>query len=136
MSGWFRGSRGADDERGGENGGQQLPAIDPRELLNAWIRALTLLGEGRGPDETIASIAQANRPGRHLTALRTPLPADDARALDDVLAWLHEIRTRQAGVNILVEQLLIGWLSEATGRSWNEIVQQLAQEIGSMLPPE
>lgn len=47
--------------------------------------------------------------------IRTPLPPDDAQALAESLAWYAEVRSRQAGLNLLVEGLLIGWLAKATG---------------------
>lgn len=64
-----------------------LPAIDPRDLLNAWIRGLTLFGEkGRSLEETLALITQVNGTGTHRVAIRTPLPADDIQSLHEVQA--------------------------------------------------
>lgn len=52
-------------------------------------------------------------------AIRTPLPPDDAQARRDSLAWQHQARSRQAGVNLMIEDRLIRWrwLAEATGQS-------------------
>lgn len=113
-----------------------LPKQDPREMLNDWIRTLTVIGEGHSPDSALALIAKVNQPGQHLVQIRTPLPQDDVQALNDSMAWLNENRSRQAGVSILVEQLLIQWLADATGQTWSEIVQRLAQTINTTLPPE
>lgn len=113
-----------------------LPVIDPRELMNEWLRSLTIIGEGRSIDDTLALISSVNRTGTHAVAIRTPLPPDDARALESVLAWNNETRSRQAGVNLLVEQLLIRWLTEATGQTWGQVVQRLALTIEELLPPE
>jgi hypothetical protein len=56
-------------------------------MVNDWIRTLTIIGEGRSVDDALDLIAKVNQPGR------------------------------QAGVNLLVEQVLIQWLVEATGRA-------------------
>ncbi|UKD50825.1 hypothetical protein L3Q65_00585 (plasmid) [Amycolatopsis sp. FU40] len=137
MAKWFRrdGHRKADDARV-DVGDQTLPVIDPREMVNDWIRALAVLGERRGPDETLALIERVNRPGKLSVTIRTPLLPEDVRAIEESQAWQNEIRSRQAGVNILVDQYLIRWLTEATGQSWAEIVQRLAREIAAELPPE
>jgi hypothetical protein len=113
-----------------------LPAIDPREQMNEWLRSLTIMGEGKSIEATLALIATVNQVGTHTVPIRTPLPPDDAHALESVLAWNNEIRSRQAGVNLLVEQFLIRWLAEATGQTWNQIVQRLALAIEELLPPE
>lgn len=113
-----------------------LPPIDPRELMNDWLRSLTIVGEGTSIEDTLALIATVNQVGTHTVPIRTPLPPDDAHALESVLAWNNEIRSRQAGVNLLVEQFLIRWLAEATGQTWNQIVQRLALTIEELLPPE
>lgn len=112
------------------------PAIDPRELLGDWLRSLTIIGEGKSIDDTLALIAKVNRVGVHNVPIRTPLPPDDRQAMESVLAWNSEIRSRQAGVNLLVEQLLIRWLCEATGQTWSQVVQRLALTIEDLLPPE
>jgi len=126
----------ADEERDRERGGQELPAIEPRKLIDDWIRVLTLVGEGRSPAETTALIEKVNQPGTHVVEIRTPLPAADTQAIEQSQAWLEEIRSRQAGVHVLVEQFLITWLTEATGQSWSEVVQRLAREIDTVLPSE
>lgn len=113
-----------------------LPVIDPRELMNEWLRSLTIIGEGKSIDETFALIASVNDTATHSVPIRTPLPPDDARAMESVLSWNSELRSRQTGVNLLVEQLLIRWLADATGQSWNQIVQRLALTIEKLLPPE
>jgi len=49
-----------------ETGDRELPAIDSRKLVDDWIRVLTLVGEGRGPEETTALIEKVNQPvSRH-----------------------------------------------------------------------
>lgn len=45
-------------------------------------------------------------------------------------------RSRQAGVNLMVEDRLIRWLAEATGQSWSDIVQRLARDLNDLLPTD
>lgn len=97
---------------------------------------LTLVGEGRSPEETTALIEQVNEPRTHLVEIRTPLPAADARAIEPSQTWMNELSSRQTGVHILMEQFLITWLAEATGQSWSEIVQWLARHIDTVMPSE
>lgn len=110
-----------------------LPAHDPEEMLNAWLRALTILGEHHTPAEALELIAQVNQPPTVSIELRGPLVPEDAQALDALLAWNKEARSRQDGVH--VETHLIRWLTDATGQTWNEIVQRLARELPRTLPP-
>lgn len=136
--GWFR-RRAADADRGHGQVGQAaepLPAHDPRAMLDDWLRALTVVGEGHTPADALALIAQVNQPQTVQVRIRTPLPSEDAQALRESLAWQHEARSRQAGVNLLVEDRLIRWLAEATGQSWSEIVQRLARDLNGVLPPD
>jgi hypothetical protein len=145
MGRWFRrkpdsstaGSSHAAETTGPQQSSRQPPpAIDPHELRHSWLRILTVIGDGKGIDETLALIAKVNHAGTHTVPIRTALPAEDRQAIEDVMAWNHEIRNRQAGVNLLIEQLLIRWLSEATGQTWNQIVQRLALTIEQLPPPE
>jgi hypothetical protein len=81
-----------------------------------WLRSLTISAQpGMTPEEAVALITQVTRPRTLSMQIRTPLPPDDAQALAESLAWYAEVRSRQAGLNLLVEGLLIGWLAKATG---------------------
>jgi hypothetical protein len=131
---WRRRRRTGDGEPAGETP-PALPAHDPQEMLNAWLRALTIVGEHHTPAQAMELIAMVNQPQTISVQIRTPLPPDDAQALNDSLAWQHEARSRQAGVHLLVETLLIRWLAEATGQTWSQIVQRLALELHNTLPP-
>ena len=84
----------------------------------------------------MALIAQINQPRSLSMQIRAPLPPDDAQALDESLAWYAEVRSRQAGLNLLVEGLLIGWLAEASGQDRSAVVQRLALTLEKLLPPE
>lgn len=79
------------------------------------MRTLTVSGEpGITPRQAIALINQVNQPSSPQVRLRTPLSAEDARTLDEVQAWNADVRSRQAGVHLLIEGTLIDWLAEAT----------------------
>ncbi|MBN9748590.1 hypothetical protein DMP23_47675 [Amycolatopsis sp. A1MSW2902] len=94
----------ADEERDREAGERKLPAIESRKLIDDWIRVLTLVGEGRGPEETTALIEKVNQPVTYAVEVRTPLPAVDVRAIEQSQKeWMNEIRRRQVGVHVLVE---------------------------------
>jgi hypothetical protein len=95
-----------------------------------WCRELAHHGEnaaiiGRQPKLLI-----------ELLPIRTPLPPDDAHALDETLAWYAEIRSRQVGLNLLVESLLIGWLADAAGQDRSAVIQRVALSVENLLPPE
>lgn len=49
---------------------------------------------------------------------------------------MNTMRSRQAWLNHVVEGQLIVWLAETTGRSRANIIQHLALELGSVIPPE
>jgi hypothetical protein len=135
--GWLR-RRGVVDREPSrvDEPAEPLPVHDPRAMLEDWLRALTIVGEGHAPAEALALLARVNQPQTVQVRIRTPLPPEDAQALRDSLAWQHEARSRQAGVNLMVEDRLIRWLAEATGQSWSEIVQRLARDLNTVLPPD
>lgn len=106
-------------------------------MTNDWLRSLTITSEpGRTPEQVLELIAQVNQPGAISTHSRTPLPFDDAQALDEPLAWLHDVRSRNAGLHILIEGLLIGWLAEASQTDRGAVIQRLALAIDGLLPAE
>lgn len=127
--------RGTGDGPSSGDSSPALPAHDPEEMVNAWLRALTILGEHHTPAEALELIAQVNQPPTVSIELRGPLVPEDAQALDALLAWDKEARSRQVGVHLLVETQLIRWLTEATGQTWHEIVQRLARELPRTPPP-
>ncbi|MGL5825530.1 MAG: hypothetical protein ACRCYU_12060 [Nocardioides sp.] len=113
-----------------------LPHPSPRALAEDWLRSLTISAEpGMTPDRAVALINQVNRPGSTPIQIRTPLPADDAQALKDSIAWNNEMRSRQAWLNLLVEGLLIDWLADATGQDRNAVIQRLALAVDKHLTP-
>ena len=92
------------------------PARTGRELAEDWMRALTISHHpGITPTRALAEIAETNRPLSIPIPVRTRLPADDRAAIEAALARHRDTASRQAGVNLLVEGLLIEWLAEATG---------------------
>jgi len=111
----------------------------PRKLAEDWLRALTLTVSADASttlDQLYQSIAQVNQLGTARIALRTPLSQEDARALDAAMAWTNKIRSDQAKTNMLMDMLLITWLAEATGQDREAVVQRLALEVETLLPPQ
>jgi hypothetical protein len=51
------------------------------------------------------------------------------------VAWYADVRSRQAGLNLLVESLLIDWPVEATGQDRSAILERLALAVEKRLPP-
>jgi hypothetical protein len=131
---WRRRSRAGDDVRPAELG--PVPRPSARTLAEDWLRTLTVSGEpGITPQQAIELINQVNQPGSPQVRLRTPLSAEDARVLDVVQAWNADVRSRQAGVHLLIEGTLIDWLAEATGQERAAVVERLALRIERVLPP-
>ncbi|WP_261566299.1 hypothetical protein [Frankia gtarii] len=56
--------------------------------------------------------------------------------LEETLAWYAEVRSRQAGLHLLLEGLLIDWLADATGQDRGAVVQRLALTVETMLSPD
>lgn len=108
-----------------------------RTMAEDWLRSLTITAEpGTTPEQAVELIARVNQPRSLSMQIRTPLPPDDAQALDETLAWYAEVRSRQAGLNLLLEGLLLGWLAEATGQDRSAVIQRLALAVENLLPPE
>lgn len=126
-----------------------VPAGAPgwRQLFDDWIRALTILSEpSREPGdvpkhleqlkEQIAMVAAVNQPGKISITLRGPVTEHDQQVLAEGLAAMNTIRSRQAWINQVIESQLIAWLAEATGHTRADIIQRLAIELGSVIPPD
>lgn len=135
---WRKRSRAGDDVRA-DGAGEPRPVPRPsaRELAEDWLRTLTVSGEPSiTPQQAIELINQVNQPSGPQVRLRTPLSAEDARVLDEAQAWNADVRSRQAGVHLLIEGTLIDWLAEATGQDRAAVVQRLALKIDRLLPPK
>lgn len=84
--------------------------------MGAWAEAGRTPPLGQGP-----SLAQPVSPrGSHVDAGTHQVVAPPSRS----------------PVNRLVENLLIGWLIEATGQTRSQILQRLALKVDNLLPPE
>lgn len=115
----------------------RVPRPSPRSMAEDWLRSLTISGQpGTTPQQAMELIAQINQPRTLGVQIRTPLPTDDAQMLEETLHWYNDVRNRQAGVNLLVEGLMIGWLAEATGQHRSAIIQRLALTVEKLLPPQ
>lgn len=114
-----------------------VPRPSPRELAEGWLRTLTITGEpGITPARAMELITQVNQPRTLGVRMRTPLPLEDVQILEDTLAWHTEVRTREVGLHLLLEGLLIGWLADATGQERAAIVQRLALAVENVLPSD
>lgn len=109
---------------------------DPRDLMDQWLRALTILGEtDKSPQARLDLIRDVNKPGRTDVTITTPLQPEEQRALTEAFAALNDLRSRQTGMHLMVEETLTGWLAEATGQTRAEIVQKLALAMDALMPP-
>lgn len=96
------------------------------------------MGEGgKSPQQLMDQIAEVTQVDQDqpVVVITTPLPRRDVDAIEAAQQWYASARSRQAGVHLLVENLLIGWLTDATGQSRSEIIQRLALTIETVLPP-
>ncbi|WP_405071373.1 hypothetical protein OG558_18545 [Kribbella sp. NBC_01510] len=101
---------------------------------------MTIFGEpGHDPEhleQKVAMIAAVNQAGAVGIKLRGPVSEHDQQALAEGVAAMNTTRSRQAWLNHLIEAQLIIWLADATGQSRADIIQRLAIQLGSVIPPE
>ena len=106
-----------------------------RELVDKWLAALTIMGEyQKTPKERLELIREVNQPGAIKVNLETPLSQRDQQVLADAIDEFSTLRSRQTGAHLLIEEILMKWLGEATGHSRSHIVQQLALKINEVVP--
>jgi hypothetical protein len=99
------------------------------DLRRTWPRPGAPGAEGRDDRGT-------NQPGAVGIKLRGPVSEHDQQALAEGVAAMNTSRSRQAWLNHLIEAQLIIWLADATGQSRADIIQRLAIQLGSVIPPE
>ncbi|MDX3663740.1 hypothetical protein PV646_41205 [Streptomyces sp. ID05-26A] len=136
---WWRRNRLGGDDMGNEQEVQRpgLPQLSARAMAEDWLRALTITHEpGIDPKQAMEAVAQVNQPETLRLTIRTPLPAADRQVLDDMLAWDTEARSRQAGVHLLLDGILIDMVAGATGQDRAAVIQRLAIAVERLLPPE
>lgn len=108
-----------------------------RELLDKWLTALTILGEyDKTPQERLDLIREINQPGTIQVGLETPLSSQDKQNLADAIDSFSTLRGRQTGIHLVIQEVLIKWLGEATGQTRSEIIQQLALKMTDIVPFE
>lgn len=113
--------------------------FDPptRDLVDQWLRALTIfVDRSRSPAQRMDQLQRVADPGKLSVRLTTPLRPEEARKLDEAFAGLSQLYRRQIGVHILVDDLLMRWLGQATGATRSEIITRLALTIDGLLPPD
>ncbi|PWW53170.1 hypothetical protein [Actinokineospora spheciospongiae] len=61
--------------------------------------------------------------------LSDEVPVRDRVVIEEALRWQRVVRSRQKAVHTMVEFWLLRSLAEATGRSWEQVVQCLALDM-------
>jgi hypothetical protein len=115
---------------------QRLDAKTQREIVDEWLRAMTVLahGSGRPVKELFAEIAAVNDIGTaEKVSLVTPLMPGEARDLEETELALGRLCSRETMVHAVVTQILIGWCATATGQTRGEVLQRLALELDRQL---
>lgn len=119
---------------------RRLEAKTQREIVDEWLRGLTILAGNDGgcdPQELMAEIAAVNEVERIEVRLGTPLLPGDAQALAESQQVVSRLRGREATVHSMITLILIGWLAEATGTTRSQVLQRLALAIDDLFsgPP-
>ncbi|WP_086828788.1 hypothetical protein [Allokutzneria sp. NRRL B-24872] len=118
-----------------DNGSVDMaPVPTERELLEDWMRVLTLLGEARPVEEIFELIARANRHDEPTGSIRVvpPCTHEDLMRVIFALRWSQHTRTAEANAHMVVDLMLIDRVSRATGETHSEVVRELAAEVAAM----
>jgi hypothetical protein len=115
----------------------RIDAKTGRDLVNEWVRALTIVSHSRGrhPRELLAEIAAINQPETIQVRLVTPLLPGEKWMLDETQRAISQLRSRETTLHMAITSMLIGWLADATGQTRGQVVQRLALALDSALPP-
>lgn len=113
---------------------RRLDAKPQREIVDEWLRTITVLahGGGRPVSELLAEIAAVNDIGTETVRLLSPLMPGEARDLQETQRALNRLRGREAMVHAAVTQILLDWYAAATGQSHSEAIQRLALALNAM----
>jgi hypothetical protein len=114
---------------------RRLDAKTQREIVNEWLRAMTILahGVGRPLEELLAEIAAVNEADTETVRLVSPLMPGEARDLQETGRAQSRLRSRETMVHALVAQILLGWCTTAFGQTRSEVLQRLAPELDAWL---
>jgi hypothetical protein len=114
---------------------KRLDAKTQRDIVNEWLRAITILvnSAGRPLGELFAEIAAVNDAGTETIKLVTPLMPGEARDMREAGRAMSRLRSRETMVHALVTQILIGWCATAAGQTRGEVLQRLALELDTWL---
>jgi len=113
---------------------QRLDAKPQREIVEEWLRSITVLAHGghRPAAELLAEIAAVNDTGTEMLRIMSPLMPGEARDLQETQRAVSRLRSREAMVHAAVTQILLDWLATATGQAHGEVIQQLALRLYEM----
>jgi hypothetical protein len=116
----------------------RVDAKTGRDLVNEWMRALTIVSHpgGRHPAELLAEIADVNQPETVKVHLVTPLLPGEKWMLDQTQRAMSRLRSRETSVHMMITSMLVGWLAEATGQARSDVLQRLSLALDSALPPD
>ncbi len=116
----------------------RIDAKTGRDLVNEWMRALTIVSHGRGrrPAELLAEIAGVTQPETIQVRLVTPLLPGEKWMLDETQRAVTRLRSRETSVHMMITSVLVGWLAEATGQTRSDVLQRLSLTLDSALPPD
>jgi hypothetical protein len=114
---------------------KRLDAKTQRDIVNEWLRAMTIMasGAGRPLEEVFAEIAAVNDAGTETIAMVTPLMPGEALDMRETGRAMTRLRSRETMVHALVTRILIGWCATATGQTRGEVLQRLALELDARL---
>lgn len=117
---------------------EQINRSSQRDLCNEWLRALTIFthSNGQSLEQIMDEIRAVNQPESITVRLATPLPADDQRKIAESAHAVNILRSRETLIHMAITVQLVRWLSEATGRTQGDIIQDLALVIDRILPEE
>jgi hypothetical protein len=113
---------------------KRLDAKSQREIVDEWLRAITILAHGghRPPGELLAEIASVNEAGTEMVRLMSPLMPGEARDLQETQRAVNRLRGREAMVHAAVTQILLDWYATATGQTHDQAIQRLALTLSEM----
>jgi hypothetical protein len=97
-----------------------------RDSIDRWMRMLTVHGDkDLSRQEQTDLLRQVNPPISAHIAFSTKLTESEKHALADAVAQLGKRQTYETAAHLAIDELLIGWLAQATDQSRSEILQRL-----------
>jgi hypothetical protein len=122
----------------GPDQGEDLPAVPTVvDVAGEVLANLTLVGEGgcRSSEETLRVLIAMNPPGQLSIRFDTPISSSDAERLREALKYIEDVETVHRSAHTVVELTLMDWLTQATGLTYSEVVQDLARRVAAIHQP-